>query len=135
MFFFQYHSSQDNWTTDQVQRYFSFNGQPAKLALLTACAHLFRRADVPPLQQQLASSADHLLSPQQAFHQRIGVDAQLSTQTPVSVTSSKRLSTPDNRIVWDATDPQRAIVRVDVPARAPCGGWWVDERSDWVVSA
>ena len=39
-----------------MRGYFSFNGQPVKLALLSACANLYRRGDLQPLSDVAAGT-------------------------------------------------------------------------------
>ena len=116
VFFFQYHSSHEDWYTDRVQRYFSFNGQPAKLALLTACAHLYRRGDLAPLPQRAAGTLDTLLPATLAMSHRMGIDSQAATADAPAPPVGQRLASPDGRAVWDATDRDRAYVSVNTPA-------------------
>jgi hypothetical protein len=116
VFFFQYHSGEGDWRTDKVQRYFSFNGQPAKLVLLTACANLFRRGDLAPLPQTAASTVEELLPSTLALSHRIGIDPQATASSEIASPTGKRLSSPDGRAVWDATDPDHAYVSVNTPA-------------------
>ena len=59
VFFFEYHSSQEGWDTDRMRGYFSFNGQPVKLALLAACANLYRRGDSSPCRSRGWHAARH----------------------------------------------------------------------------
>ncbi len=116
VFFFQYHSSNADWYTDKVQRYFSFNGQPAKLAMFTACANMYRRGDLEPLPEAAAGTVDELLPPTLALSRRIGIDPRATKAAAVSPPGSKRLATPDGRAVWDASNPDRAYVSVNTPA-------------------
>jgi hypothetical protein len=116
VFFFQYQSGEGDWYTDKVQRYFSFNGQPAKLALFTACANLYRRGDLAPLPQAAASTVKELLPATLAFSRRIGIDPRVTESSPAAPPAEKRLSSPDGRAVWDATDRERAYVSVNTPA-------------------
>lgn len=118
VFFFDYQSSSGSaWYTDRVQRFFSFNGQPAKLALLTACANLFRRGDLAPLGDVVAGTSAKLTPATLGLAARIGIDPQARTpQVAKPSASSKRLAAPDGRAVWDATDAARAHVLVNTPA-------------------
>jgi hypothetical protein len=116
VFFFQYQSGETGWYPDKVQRFFSFNGQPAKLALFTACAHLFRRGDLAPLKAALAGTVDEMLPPTLGLTARIGIDPKASKPGNFPPVPGKRLATPDGAVVWDATDARRAHVIVNTPA-------------------
>jgi hypothetical protein len=122
VFFFQYQSGEGDWYADRIQRYFSFNGQPAKLALLTACAHLYRRGDLQPLAQIAAGTLDTSLPAALALSHRIGIDPQASAAVSVAPPTEPRLSTPDGRVVWDASDRQRAHVVINTPATRAAWG-------------
>jgi hypothetical protein len=122
VFFFQYQSGEGDWYADRIQRYFSFNGQPAKLALLTACAHLYRRGDLQPLAQTAAGTLDTLLPGTLALSHRIGIDPQASAAASITPPTEPRLSTPDGRVVWDASDRQRAHVVINTPATRAAWG-------------
>ena len=121
VFFFQYHSSERDWYTDQIQRYFALNGHPVKLALLSALAPAFRRGDITPLREVAAGTADQMLSPLLAFRYRIGVDPKRKVPSKVSVPQSRILRTPDGQAIWDASDPRRAYVKLVTPRT--CAVW------------
>lgn len=116
VFFFQYHSSEDDWFPDRMRGYFSFNGQPVKLALLTACAHWYRRGDLAPLADTAAGTLAERLPATLALSRRIGITPQAAKPAELAAPSDKRLASPDGRAVWDATDPQQAQVQVNTPA-------------------
>ncbi|HUU42696.1 MAG TPA: hypothetical protein VMX57_02895, partial [Planctomycetota bacterium] len=116
VFFFDYHSSDRDWTTDRMLGYFSLNGQPVKLAMLSACANLYRRGDLKPLERVAAGTLDAHLPASLALTYRIGIDPKAARADSVKPPDSKRLATPDGAVVWDATDPAKAHVRVVTPA-------------------
>ena len=123
VFFFQYSGGgEGGWYSDRVQRFFSFNGQPAKLALFTAFAHLFRRGDLAPNSDVVAGSPAKLVSATLGMRARIGIDPRTSKQPEATVLQSKRLASPDERVVWDATDGERAHVIVNTPATRAAWG-------------
>lgn len=128
IFFFEYQSGNTGWYTDQVQRFFSFNGNPAKLALFTAFANLYRRGDLAPLPKIAAGTTSKLLPATAAFAQRIGIDPKARQAATIAADSSKRLATPDGRAVWDATNPQRAHVVVNTPATRAAWGLIAGQR-------
>lgn len=118
VFFFQYQSGgEGGWYADSIQRYFSFNGQPVKLALLAACANLFRRGDLAPLSDVAAGTVENMLPATLGFTHRLGIDPRATVAAKISPPADgKRLATPDLRAVWDATDSARAHVAVTSPA-------------------
>jgi len=128
VFFFQYVNDGKKWYGDSISGYFSFNGQPVKLALLTACAQLFRRGDLPPLTDTAAGTLDNMVSPTMAISHRIGIDPQAAQPSRMAAPSDKRLSTPDGRVVWDATKPKEAHVVVNTPATRAAWGFVGNQR-------
>jgi hypothetical protein len=123
VFFFQYHSGgDDGWYTDRVQRYFSFNGQPAKLALLAAFAAVYRRGDIAPLTAVAAGTVDQLVPATLALSHQVGIDPRAEQAAAPPAPAGKRLAAPDGRAVWDASDPARAQVTVNVPVTRAAWG-------------
>jgi hypothetical protein len=130
IFFFQYHSGGSSWYGDKVSGFFSFNGQPVKLALLTACAPLFRRGDLAPLTDIAAGTVDQMLPATLGLTHRIGIDPRAKRATVVAAPGGKRLATPDERVVWDARDAARAHVVVNTPATKAVWGLVGGQRFD-----
>jgi hypothetical protein len=131
VFFFQYHAGGDGgWYSDKVQRFFSFNGHPAKLALLTACAHLFRRGDLAPLPQVAAGTTARMLPATLGLTHRIGIDPKAAKPAELAPPAGRRLASPDGRAVWDAGDPKRAHVTIDTPATRAAWGLIGGQRFD-----
>jgi hypothetical protein len=116
VFFFQYQSGETGWYPDKVHRFFSFNGQPAKLALFTACANLFRRGDLAPLRDVAAGTVDAMVPATLGLSARLGIDPKAAKPPGVSPAVGKRLATPDGGVVWDATNANRAHVAVNTRA-------------------
>ena len=116
IFFFQYHSSEKDWFGDRIRSYFSFNGQPVKLALFTACANLYRRGDLEPLPEAAAGTLADQLPATLALSRRIGIDPKAAKPSPAKAPKGRRLASPDGRVVWDATDPAKAHVAINTPA-------------------
>ncbi len=134
VFFFQYSSDADDWSRDRIANFFSFNGHPAKLALLGAFAHLYIRGDLAPLSQVAAGTCADRLPPILGFTHRIGIDPARTEPMKVSLPDGRRLITPGGHVVWDATSPARAHLTVNTPAtravwgrvagrRFELGGW------------
>lgn len=117
IYFFQYHDGGDgSWNTDKMQRFFSFNGQPVKLALFTACANLYLRGDLAPLSQVAAGTLDTKVPATLGLSYRIGIDPKSKRASDLTAPAGQRLATPDQRVVWDASDGDRAHVAVNTPA-------------------
>ena len=117
IYFFQYHGGGDGgWNTDKMLRFFSFNGQPAKLALFTTCANLYLRGDLAPLSEVAAGTLDKKLPATLGLTYRIGMDPKATRASSLTAPTGKRLATPDQRVVWDASDTDRAHVAVNTPA-------------------
>ncbi|MBN1676220.1 MAG: hypothetical protein JXR37_34570 [Kiritimatiellae bacterium] len=116
VFFFQYHSSHQDWFTDRLHGYFSFNGQPVKLALLAACANVYLRGDLPPLSRTAAGTIDAPLPGALALAYRTGIDPAAREAPPPDLPPGKRLASPDGAVVWDASDAGRAHVALNTPA-------------------
>ena len=131
IYFFQYESGgEGGWYADKVQRFFSFNGQPVKLALFTACANLFRRGDLAPLTDVAAGTAEKLVPATLGLTHRLGIDPKATRATERAPVAGPRLATPDERVVWDATDAARAQVRVNTAATRAVWGLVGGQRFD-----
>jgi hypothetical protein len=116
VFFFQYHPRHEEWDTDRIIRHFSFNGQPVKLALLTACANLYRRGDLKPLEKTAWGTALKPLPPVSALTYRIGTDVRAGRPAGVKTPAGKRVSSPNGAVVWDASKADAGHVSVNTPA-------------------
>lgn len=128
VFFFQYVNDGKRWYSDTITGYFSFNGQPVKLALLSACAQLFRRGDLAPLKDVAAGTFDKLVPATLGLSHRIGIDPHAAQPSPITEPPAKRLASPDGRVVWDATTPKRAHVTVNTPATRAAWGLIGNQR-------
>lgn len=115
VFFFDYHSSQEGWDTERMRGYFSFNGQPVKLALLSACANLYRRGDLQPLSDVAAGTLRKMVPATLGLGRRIGIDPKAHSPAALHEPAEKRLGSPDGRVVWDARDRSRAHVLINTP--------------------
>lgn len=115
VFFFDYHSAREGWDTDRIRGYFSFNGQPVKLALLSACANLYRRADLKPLPDVAAGTLREMVPATLGLGHRIGIDPKATHPATLPAPAGKRLESPDGRAVWDASDRSRAHVLINTP--------------------
>ena len=115
VFFFDYYSSERGWDTERMNGYFSFNGQPVKLALLAACANLYRRGDLKPLPDVAAGTLRELLPATLGLSHRIGIDPKATLAASLAAPTGKRLTSPDGRVVWDASERARAHLLINTP--------------------
>lgn len=130
VFFFAYHSAESGWFGDRIRGFFSFNGQPVKLALLSACANLYRRGDLKPLPDVTAGSLNDLLPATLGLSRRIGIDPRVPAPAKLVPPSGQRLSSPDGGVVWDASERSRAHVLVNTPASRAVWGLLAGQRFD-----
>ncbi len=129
VFFFDYHSAGDGWVTDRLRGFFSLNGQPVKLALLAACANLYRRGDLQPLSDVAAGTLQDLLPATLGLDHRIGIDPK--SARPANLAGrGKRLASPDGRAVWDASEPSRAHLLINTPKSRAVWGLVAEQRFD-----
>jgi hypothetical protein len=128
VFFFGYSSSGENLYPDAIERYFSFNGQPAKLALLAVGAKLFRSGDISPLTRVLAGTPQQRVPPAAAFSYRVGVDAQAVAAPAEPAIDVERLATPADEAIWDASDRSRAHIAVETPTTRAVWGLIAGQR-------
>jgi hypothetical protein len=130
VFFFQYQSGEGDWYSDKVQRFFSFNGQPAKLALFTAFAHLFLRGDLAPLPTVAVGTPEHMVAATLGLSHRVGIDPKAVKPADLAAPAGKRLASADGRAAWDASDAARAHVVVNTPATRAVWGLVGGQRFD-----
>ena len=115
VFFFDYQSGENGWDTDRMRGYFSFNGQPVKLALLAACANLYRRGDLKPLSDVAAGTLNDLLPATLGLGHRIGIDPKATRPASPAAPAGKRLASPDGQVVWDASERTQAHLLINTP--------------------
>lgn len=116
VFFFQYSNGGAEWFSDKINGFFSFNMQPAKLALLNAAAHLYRRGDLAPLETRATSRIGQRLPGTLGLSHSVGQSATPDAKLPAPPKNPKLLAASDGRAVWDATDAKRAHVVIRAPA-------------------
>ncbi|HEY5481479.1 MAG TPA: carbohydrate binding domain-containing protein [Verrucomicrobiae bacterium] len=130
VFFFDYYSSESGWDTDRMRGYFSFNGQPVKLALLAACANLYRRGDLKPLPDVAAGTLQDMLPATLGLGHRIGIDPKATLPASLAAPTTKRLASPDGRAVWDAGERTTAHVLINTPNSRAVWGLIAGQKFD-----
>lgn len=124
VFFFDFEDQGGRWDTNQLGGFFRMNGQPCKLALMGACGKMYRKGDLEPLTEIMSSAeGDHYEDGKHAFSKLVGLDANLERVTGTSppiphelaAKNPPRFETPDGAATWDATDPGKAIIKINTP--------------------
>lgn len=120
VFFFDYHSRGGAWNTDAMQGFFSFNGHPVKLALVSSLANLYRRGDLAPLAQPAFAATDRQQQTGPlAYSRRLSSDLELPPEqtypVPAELANANKAATPDQSVVWDASNPLTAHVEIRTP--------------------
>ena len=113
-----------------MQGYFSFNGQPVKLALLAACANLYRRGDLKPLPEIAAGTLHDMLPATLGLSHRIGIDPKATHLPDLAAPTGKRLASPDGQVVWDASEQTRAHVLINTPNSRAVWGLVAGQKFD-----
>ena len=122
IFFFDYNSDNKCWNADGITGFFSFVGQTHKLAGLGAFANMYRRGDLAPLVKQTSGNLTNRPNAALAIESRLGIDDKTAASTEIKATDAKRLSSPDNNVVWDATDAKKPWLQVNAPASRAAWG-------------
>ena len=113
--FFNYTDNQDHWFADRFQGWFDFAGHPVKEATLAAAGNIFLRGDLDSLKEVKSGTFTERLDGRTAFDYRIGVDPKGVAMDKVPVPDSDRYETPDGSLLWDATNPESAFIRLNTP--------------------
>ena len=121
VYFFDYESSHGDWFRDHYEGFFDFNGQPAKLAVLSAASNIFNRGDLKPLQAVRRGTDEQRLDGRLAFQYKLGVDFDIKQPDEVVVPDSMKFATPTESVIWDATDPESGYLRLNTPKTR--GAW------------
>lgn len=110
--FFNYSDRHDRWFSKHYKGWFDFNGHPTKLAVLATAGNIFLRGDLEPLQARKKGTFGERVDGRMAFDYQVGVDTKADTLDSFEIGSSKKFETPDGRLLWDATNPRQAFIRL-----------------------
>ncbi|NND97510.1 MAG: hypothetical protein HKN47_09310 [Pirellulaceae bacterium] len=116
---------------DEANNFFSFNGQPVKLAALSQFANLFLRGDVKPLTDEIVSTPDAPVDGTLALSHRLSVSAEAETQANQKLPDATNLRSPDGQVIWESTPPTHGTIRLNTPASQ--GVWGTIAASDFQV--
>lgn len=120
IYFFDYDAFSRNQDSspffrNQTTNFFSFNGQPVKLATFSQCANLFLRGDLEPLVDEITSHPDAPIDGRLALTAKLGVSSSASTITR-DLPEATNLATPDGSVKWTSNGKDQGQIQVDTPA-------------------
>jgi hypothetical protein len=119
VFFFQYDSeSRDSamWSRDYASSFFSFNGQPVKLASFAVFASVYLRGDLPPLPEELSAPVSTPLDGRLGFSHRLSVSPDVLESPSVTAPEASPLSTPNDSVRWVSDGSSRGHLVLNTPA-------------------
>lgn len=120
VFFFDYDAFSrgemwDPFFRNYSANFFSFNGQPVKLATFSQCANLFLRGDLAALKNELVSHPDAAIDGRMALTARLAVSSNAEAVTP-QVPESSRLATADQSVQWTSNDEDEGQIQINTAA-------------------
>jgi hypothetical protein len=146
VFFFDYEDQGGQWDDDRIHSFFRINGQPCKLAILGAFGKMYRRGELDSLKEiHRSAEGDHYGDGVHALSKLVGLDPNLDRVTGTSPPDADELTakqpprfvTPDNSVVWDARDPDKASVMINTDETKSVWGLVGNQSfdvGDWKVS-
>ncbi len=115
IFFFDYDSGADRWFKDHFEGFFGFNSQPAKLAAFSVASNIFLRHDLPALRKKLGGTYEDRGDGRLSFQYQLGVDVNAKAAQTAVPPETLLLKTPDESLVWDATDTTKSYLKLNTP--------------------
>ncbi len=128
--FFNYTENKDRWFADRFEGWFDFAGHPVKEATLAVAGNIYLRGDLAPLAKRKSGTFSDRLDGRAAFDYQIGVDPTATVSDSVPVPESNRFETPDGSLLWDATNPEKAFIRLNTPNSIGVWGLVADTKFD-----
>ncbi|TWU58439.1 hypothetical protein Poly51_12170 [Rubripirellula tenax] len=119
VFFFEYDSSSktsDDWFRDQTVNFFSFNGQPVKMANFAIFANVFLRGDLAPIQNELQAPTGSPLPGTLGFSHRLSVSPGVDAVPSFSEPEPTSLVTPTGSVAWKSSPPEMGHLKLNTPA-------------------
>ncbi|QEG20681.1 glycoside hydrolase family 5 protein [Mariniblastus fucicola] len=111
--FFSYTENGDRFFADRFEGWFDFAGHPVKQAVIAAAGDIYLRGDLDPLKRRKSGTYANRVDGRTAFEFQIGVDVNAKKPDDVVVPEQNRFQTPDQKLLWDATDPQQAFMQLN----------------------
>lgn len=125
VFFFDYDAFsrgniEDPFFRNYSANFFSFNGQPVKLAIFSQCANLFLRGDLAALKRELVSHPDAPIDGRMALQAKLGVSSS-APSAEVQPSDYAQLTTADRSVEWSANGSDEGHVQLRTEATK---GFW-----------
>lgn len=121
-FFRQAETQVSPFLRDYVNDFFSFCGQPIKLAAFSIFSNLFLRGDLTELPEAIWGPPHSPPRCSLAFQARIGVSPNSTDwKSAKPQPASNPLRTPDGSVVWAFDPPHVGVLRLSTPRT--CGVW------------
>ena len=111
--FFNYTESEDRWFADHYEGWFDFAGHPVKEAVLAVAGNIYLRGDLDSLKQRKSGTFADRTDGRAAFDWLLGIDPKGTVADEVAVPKTNRFETPDGNLLWDATNPEKAFMRLN----------------------
>lgn len=118
VFFFDYDSGSQqpgSWTRNQTINFFSFNGQPVKLAAFSVFANLFVRSDLKPITRSVVAPPNDPVSGRHGLNYRLSVSTNVKSKPDLPPAGNKTLATADQSVVWNFNDQDKGQITVNTP--------------------
>ena len=115
IYFFDYESGHGEWFREDFSGFFDFNGQPAKLAVLSAASNIFLRGDLEALKEAKSGTNDERLDGRLCFQYRLGIDFGIDQPDSVEIPERLLFETPDRDLIWDATVAEKGHLKLNTP--------------------
>jgi hypothetical protein len=126
--FFNYTENADRWFADHYEGWFDFAGHPVKESVLAVAGNIYLRGDLSSLKNRSSGTFSDRIDGTAAFSAQIGIDVNgNATESPV-LPNEDRFQTPDDSLLWDATDPEKAFLRLKTPKSIGVWGLVADQR-------
>lgn len=111
--FFNYTEDQNRWFADHYTGWFDFAGHPVKEAVLAVAGNIYLRGDLDSLKNRKSGTYADRIDGRASFDWLVGIDTKGQTRDQVELPESNRFETPDGSLLWDATDPEKAFLRLN----------------------
>ena len=111
--FFNYTENEDRWFADHYKGWFDFAGHPVKEAVLAVAGNIYLRGDLDSLKERKSGTYSDRIDGRAAFDWLLGIDTTGATRDTVPIPETNRFETPDGSLLWDATNPETAFMRLN----------------------
>ena len=132
VFFFDYDAfsradGENPWFRDATTNFFSFNGQPVKLAAFSQFANVFVRGDLAPLKTEAVSTPDAPVSGLLGLSHRLSVAAN-APAFDAALPDASKLASPNAQVEWTSKPPTAGQLKLHTAATR--GTWGTISSSE-----